>query len=82
MCVPSLTPSLATATPREAALVDLPALRARIQDLQVRHDVLLEMVGEREEQLEEATSDLTEVKASYRRQIEQLVSQLQQSQQR
>lgn len=48
----------------------------------MRHDVLLEMVGEREEQLEEATSDLTEVKASYRRQIEQLVSQLQQSQQR
>ena len=50
--------------------------QVQLQQLQVRHDTLLELMGEKEEQVEELKADLLDVKQLYRSQIDMLVARL------
>ena len=54
----------------------LDALRAEYKDLQQRYAQAVELVGERDEQVEELKADLTDVKHLYRDQIEFMCEQL------
>ncbi|RYG47793.1 hypothetical protein EON67_08225 [archaeon] len=45
------------------------AARAELQELQAKYDVLLEMLGEREEEVDEARAELEEVRESFRAQL-------------
>ncbi|KAG1674585.1 hypothetical protein FOA52_001834 [Chlamydomonas sp. UWO 241] len=58
------------------ALADAAALRRAADEAQQRYRAAVEMVGERDEALEEIRSDLADVKLLYRDQIEWLVQQL------
>ncbi|KAF6253633.1 TATA element modulatory factor 1 TATA binding protein [Scenedesmus sp. NREL 46B-D3] len=59
------------------AVRDLPKLRQAYQELQARYAAAVELVGERDEQLEELANDLEDVKQVYRQQIETLLAQQQ-----
>ncbi|GLJ29771.1 hypothetical protein SUGI_0587940 [Cryptomeria japonica] len=54
----------------------LPGLRAELEALRRRHTSALELMGERDEELEELKADLADVKQMYREQIDMLVSQI------
>lgn len=54
----------------------LPGLRAELEALRRRHASALELMGERDEELEELRADLADVKQMYREQIDMLVSQI------
>ncbi|KAK9157454.1 hypothetical protein Scep_004028 [Stephania cephalantha] len=56
----------------EAAL--LPGLRAELEALRRRHAAALELMGERDEELEELRADIVDVKEMYREQINLLVN--------
>jgi len=60
----------------EELLEDFEELRKQHKSLQVRHASAVELLGEREERLEELTADLEDVKALYRDQIEYMVEQV------
>eukprot|EP00897_Mesotaenium_endlicherianum_P010597 jgi/Mesen1/9566/ME000644S08864 len=55
-----------------------PGLRAELEALRRRHASALELMGERDEQVEELRADLQDVKEMYRDQIDMLVNQIQQ----
>ncbi|KAK9169681.1 hypothetical protein Syun_001821 [Stephania yunnanensis] len=59
----------------EAAL--LPGLRAELEALRRRHAAALELMGERDEELEELRADIVDVKEMYREQINLLVNKIQ-----
>ncbi|GAQ81518.1 hypothetical protein KFL_000820260 [Klebsormidium nitens] len=59
---------------REAAL--LPSLRAELEALRRRHASALELMGERDEEVEELRADLQDHKSMYREQIDMLVKQI------
>ncbi|KAL2609084.1 hypothetical protein R1flu_027657 [Riccia fluitans] len=54
----------------------LPGLRAELDSLRRRHTSALELMGERDEQVEELKADLADVKQMYREQITMLVGQI------
>eukprot|EP00252_Welwitschia_mirabilis_P005829 TRINITY_DN1642_c0_g2_i1.p1 TRINITY_DN1642_c0_g2~~TRINITY_DN1642_c0_g2_i1.p1 ORF type:complete len:993 (-),score=296.66 TRINITY_DN1642_c0_g2_i1:497-3475(-) len=54
----------------------IPGLKAELEALRGRHASALELMGERDEELEELRADLADVKEMYREQVEMLVSQI------
>jgi L-lactate utilization protein LutB len=59
------------------AVRDLPKMQQALKELQARYAAAVELVGERDEQLEELANDLEDVKQMYRQQIETLLAQQQ-----
>ncbi|XP_025611476.1 golgin candidate 5-like [Arachis hypogaea] len=59
----------------EAAV--LPGLRSELEALRRRHSVALELMGERDEELEELRADIVDLKEMYREQVNLLVNQIQ-----
>ncbi|RLN27580.1 golgin candidate 5 [Panicum miliaceum] len=53
----------------------LPGLRAELEALKQRHFQALELMGERDEELEELRNDIVDLKEMYREQVDLLVSQ-------
>ena len=49
-------------SPSEASVGDLDRVREQLADVTGRHDVLLELLGEKEEELEEMRSEFEDVK--------------------
>ena len=54
----------------------LPGLKAELEALKQRHFHALELMGERDEELEELRNDIVDLKDMYREQVDLLVSQL------
>lgn len=54
----------------------LAGARAELEALRKRHSSALELMGERDEQVEELRADLADVKQMYREQIDLLVNQV------
>lgn len=59
----------------EAAAV--PGIRAELEALRRRHSAALELMGERDEELEELRADIVDLKEMYREQVSLLVNQIQ-----
>uniref|UniRef100_A0A1D1XX67 Golgin candidate 5 n=1 Tax=Anthurium amnicola TaxID=1678845 RepID=A0A1D1XX67_9ARAE len=59
----------------EAAL--LPGIRAELEALRRRHSSALELMGERDEELEELRADIIDLKEMYREQVDLLVNKIQ-----
>lgn len=55
----------------------LPSLRAELEALRRRHSSALELMGERDEELEELRNDIADLKEMYREQIDLLVNKVQ-----
>ncbi|XP_042389461.1 golgin candidate 5-like [Zingiber officinale] len=55
----------------------LPGLRAELEALRRRHSAALELMGERDEELEELRADIIDLKEMYREQVDLLVNRLQ-----
>ena len=53
----------------------LDEIASKYQDLEQRHNAVLQMYGEKEEQVEELRLDLEDVKTMYRTQINELLAQ-------
>jgi prefoldin subunit 5 len=51
-------------------------MKAELESLRRRHTSALELMGERDEEVEELRADLSDVKQMYREQIDMLVSQI------
>ncbi|GBG60929.1 hypothetical protein CBR_g16051 [Chara braunii] len=60
----------------KAEASSLPGLRAELEALRKRHASALELMGERDEQVEELRADLADIKQMYREQIDMLVNQI------
>lgn len=58
------------------AVSRLPQLQAEYAQLESRYAAAVELLGERDEQLEEMAADLMDIKHMYKQQIEALVVQL------
>jgi nitrate reductase assembly molybdenum cofactor insertion protein NarJ len=58
------------------AVLRLPQLQAEYAALEARYAAAVELLGERDETLEEMAADLADVKQLYKQQIEALVAQL------
>ncbi|KAH7331391.1 hypothetical protein KP509_20G030700 [Ceratopteris richardii] len=61
-----------------AEAASLSGLRSELDALRRRHASALELMGERDEQVEELKADLADVKQMYREQIDMLVNQIEQ----
>ncbi|KAF9614369.1 hypothetical protein IFM89_018244 [Coptis chinensis] len=59
----------------EAAV--LPGMRAELEALRRRHSAALELMGERDEELEELRADIVDLKEMYREQVNLLVNKIQ-----
>ncbi|XVF26777.1 hypothetical protein REPUB_Repub14bG0047800 [Reevesia pubescens] len=59
----------------EAAM--LPGIRAELEALRQRHSAALELMGERDEELEELRADIVDLKEMYREQVNLLVNKIQ-----
>ncbi|KAJ9190210.1 hypothetical protein P3X46_001436 [Hevea brasiliensis] len=59
----------------ESAL--LPGIRAELEALRRRHSAALELMGERDEELEELRADIVDLKEMYREQVNLLVNKIQ-----
>ncbi|KAI7986853.1 Golgin candidate 5 [Camellia lanceoleosa] len=59
----------------EAAM--LPGIRAELEALRRRHSAALELMGERDEELEELRADIVDLKEMYREQVNMLVNKIQ-----
>ncbi|XP_028756168.1 golgin candidate 5 isoform X2 [Neltuma alba] len=55
----------------------LPGLRAELEALRKRHSAALELMGERDEELEELRADIVDLKEMYREQVNLLVNKIQ-----
>ncbi|XP_054783621.1 golgin candidate 5-like isoform X2 [Prosopis cineraria] len=55
----------------------LPGLRAELESLRKRHSAALELMGERDEELEELRADIVDLKEMYREQVDLLVNKIQ-----
>lgn len=60
----------------EESCVSLPQLQADVNAKNVRIDLLLTMLGEKEEELEAIMSDLKEVKVMYKTHYEELLERI------
>ena len=60
----------------EEALGSLPALQSQLSDLQQERDTLLELVGEKTEEIECMRQDLAEVKSMYQTEIKELMDRI------
>lgn len=58
----------------EQKIVDLPRIKKENKELQTRYDTLLQMYGEKAEEVHELQLDLADVREAYKAQIEQLLS--------
>ncbi|XP_063691982.1 TATA element modulatory factor-like [Bolinopsis microptera] len=58
----------------EQKIVDLPLIKKENKELQTRYDTLLQMYGEKAEEVHELQLDLTDVREAYKAQIEQLLA--------
>jgi TATA element modulatory factor len=61
----------------EASKRKVAQLEKQLQELAVRHSAAVELLGEREESLEELSADLAELKQNFRHQIEFMADELQ-----
>jgi TATA element modulatory factor len=59
-----------------AELKDAPEVRSGLSDLTVRHAALLELLGEREERIQELEADLVDINQMYKAQITDLLLRL------
>lgn len=55
----------------------LPGIRAELESLRRRHSAALELMGERDEELEELRADIVDLKEMYREQVNLLVNKIQ-----
>ncbi|OIW03809.1 hypothetical protein TanjilG_30085 [Lupinus angustifolius] len=55
----------------------LPGLRSELESLRRRHSAALELMGERDEELEELRADIVDLKEMYREQVNLLVNKIQ-----
>ncbi|XP_047307270.1 golgin candidate 5 [Impatiens glandulifera] len=55
----------------------LPGIRAELEALRRRHSAALELMGERDEELEELRADIVDMKEMYREQVNMLVNKIQ-----
>ncbi|KAG7035241.1 Golgin candidate 5, partial [Cucurbita argyrosperma subsp. argyrosperma] len=55
----------------------LPGIRAELEALRRRHSAALELMGERDEELEELRADIVDLKEMYREQVNLLVNKIQ-----
>ncbi|MFS7992295.1 putative TATA element modulatory factor 1, TATA binding protein [Helianthus anomalus] len=55
----------------------LPGMKAEMEALRLRHAAALELMGERDEELEELRADIVDLKEMYREQVNTLVNKLQ-----
>ncbi|KAJ3670842.1 hypothetical protein LUZ60_008268 [Juncus effusus] len=55
----------------------LPGVRAELEALRQRHTAALELMGERDEELEELRADIVDLKEMYREQVDLLVNKIQ-----
>lgn len=55
----------------------LPGIRAELESLRRRHTAALELMGERDEELEELRADIVDLKEMYREQVNLLVNKIQ-----
>ncbi|KAI3521594.1 hypothetical protein L1887_11065 [Cichorium endivia] len=55
----------------------LPSIKAELEALRMRHSAALELMGERDEELEELRADIVDVKEMYREQVNMLVNKIQ-----
>ncbi|XP_058112212.1 golgin candidate 5 [Magnolia sinica] len=60
-----------------AEVAMLPGLRAELEALRRRHTAALELMGERDEELEELRADIIDLKEMYREQVDLLVNKIQ-----
>ncbi|GMI91822.1 golgin candidate 5 [Hibiscus trionum] len=61
----------------KAEAATLPGVRAELEALRRRHTAALELMGERDEELEELRADIVDLKEMYREQVDLLVSKIQ-----
>ncbi|XP_075479165.1 golgin candidate 5-like [Primulina tabacum] len=61
----------------QAEAATLPGIRAELEALRQRHSAALELMGERDEELEELRADIADVKEMYREQVNLLVNKIQ-----
>lgn len=55
----------------------LPGLKSELEALRRRHSAALELMGERDEELEELRADIVDLKEMYREQVNLLVNKIQ-----
>ncbi|XP_010538029.1 PREDICTED: golgin candidate 5 [Tarenaya hassleriana] len=60
-----------------AEAATLPSIRAELEALRRRHSAALELMGERDEELEELRADIADLKEMYREQVNLLVNKIQ-----
>ncbi|MBA0864530.1 hypothetical protein Goshw_003927 [Gossypium schwendimanii] len=60
----------------KAEAATLPGIRAELEALRRRHSAALELMGERDEELEELRADIVDLKEMYREQVNLLVNKL------
>ncbi|KAL6568160.1 hypothetical protein OROHE_003844 [Orobanche hederae] len=60
-----------------AEAATLPGIRAELEALRRRHSAALELMGERDEELEELRADIVDLKEMYREQVNLLVNKIQ-----
>ncbi|GAV64459.1 TMF_TATA_bd domain-containing protein/TMF_DNA_bd domain-containing protein [Cephalotus follicularis] len=60
-----------------AEAANLPGIRAELESLRRRHSSALELMGERDEELEELRADIVDLKEMYREQVNLLVDKIQ-----
>lgn len=60
-----------------AEAATLPGIRAELESLRRRHSAALELMGERDEELEELRADIIDLKEMYREQVNLLVNKIQ-----
>ncbi|KAI9162313.1 hypothetical protein LWI28_026034 [Acer negundo] len=61
----------------QAEAATLPGIRAELDALRRRHSAALELMGERDEELEELRADIVDLKEMYREQVNMLVNKIQ-----
>ncbi|XWS20265.1 hypothetical protein CRYUN_Cryun31cG0085800 [Craigia yunnanensis] len=61
----------------KAEAATLPGIRAELEALRRRHSAALELMGERDEELEELRADIVDLKEMYREQVNLLVNKIQ-----
>ena len=61
----------------KAEAATLPGIRTELEALRRRHSAALELMGERDEELEELRADIVDLKEMYREQVNLLVNKIQ-----
>lgn len=60
----------------EDKLKNLPHLESKVKEYEYKIDLIMELLGEKEEEVEGLTADIQEVKNLYKSYIEQLLTQI------